>query len=179
MVECEVQNPSTIALRLDDATFAMRFDPSQEQPDPLNSPNSIIMGLLVAKNFTLGAGVNILHLEGAMINPDTLPGLNPQTSEEVRGVMGAFVTNFLKSNVMSIGITGYSSRDEFVAHDEPPADKPSPFPTTRETKWLSAGLHGLQHVVTYRHDPDRPVELQSVFLLIVNQRLIFRCDWKR
>jgi hypothetical protein len=157
----------------------MRFDPATEQPDPINGPLSITMGLLVANDFTLKRGVNTLKLKGAMINPETFPGLNNGTgvylpAELVRERMSVFVTNFLKSQTMSIGIVGYSSLDEFAARSSWPTSpnpEPSPFPGHGGVDWLSKGLTGLRHVVAYTHPSNRTVELQTVVLDKMNFKL--------
>ncbi len=163
-----IYNPSPMQIYMGDVTFALRYDPAEQDPDPINGSGSIGIGILVARNLTLKASSrNEIDLVGALVNPDTMPELNTKDgqtldSNRVREVMGQFFTRFLHHETQKMGVVGYSGRDELLARnasDYPFGYRIEPKPVV---PWIETGVRAVQNNVTYQLDARRHVSIDKV-----------------
>ncbi len=136
--------------------LAIRYDPDIEEPNPADMERGCTIGLLQAENFVLAPGKNLLHLRGALINPDSMPEMNHRcNSDEVRQVAGIYFTKFVKFEPTPIGIVGFSARNEFRARKAWKDAPPSTLPELPIIRWLDTSIQALANVVVYTQDPQK------------------------
>ena len=151
MATAAIENPSPVTIEMGEIALALRFDPELENTDPILRGTTL--GLLITRNLTLYPGINTVPLQGALVNPDTFPELNPgQSSEEVRRVAGIFFSRFLQVTPQLVGVVGFGAEDVFLARKSWPEYRDPKLPPMGKVAWLDESLKSIQNVITFQHD---------------------------
>ena len=141
-VKVQIENPSDMAMELGDVTFSLHYKA------PLDGAPEVPVGLLSAADLKMAPGSNVLQMEGAFINPDTMPvDLRGSFAPEViREWLSDLINRCIRAETIYLKSRGWKLDYLFNREFQlPPPNRPS---------WLAEGIRGIDMMISHREDPE-------------------------